>query len=89
MTVQPSSHEVKRIVTRAFSELGVATQSLFSIQETVVRQRGCCVARTYRADCLKAHWDVYEGRVEFFDETGCLVYALNLFEETMPQLAAA
>ena len=62
---------------------------MFSIQETAVRDRGCCVARTYHADRLKAHWDVYEGRVEFFDEAGRLVHALNLFEETVPQLAAA
>lgn len=89
MTVQPSSHEVKRIVTRAFSELGVATHCLFSIHETEIRQRGSCVARTYRAERLKARWDVYEGRVEFFNEAGRLIHALNLFEETVPQLVAA
>lgn len=89
MTVQPPSHEVKRIVTRTFFELGVASSSLFAVQETVLRERGHCVARTYWADRLKAHWDVYEGRVEFFNEAGHLVHTVNLLAETVPHLVAA
>ena len=89
MTVHPQPHEVKKIVARIFLELGVAGVSLFGLRETLFIDQGRCIARSYRADVLKAVWQVDGGIVECYDADGNLVRTLNLLQRSVPQAMAA
>lgn len=89
MTVQLSPYEVKQIIARTFLDLGAATPKLFGLKETVFVDKGHCVARSYRADGLKAVWEIDEGVVQFFDADGSLLRTVNLFTRMLPQLKAA
>ena len=89
MTVQLSPHEVKQLVARTLLELGAAPPKLFRMKETIFIDKGRCLARSYRADGLKAVWDVVDGIVRFFDAEGNVLRTVNLLERLLPQLMAA
>ena len=89
MTVQLSPHDIKQLVARTFLELGASSPELFRIKETAFIDRGRCMARSYRTDGLRAVWDVDDGIIRFFDESGGLLRTVNLLERVQPQLMAA
>jgi hypothetical protein len=89
VTTQPQPYEVKQIVARVFLDLGATSAKLFGIRETMFIDRGLCIARSYRADSLKAVWQIDEGIVEFYDADGELVRTLNLLQRSVPQAMAA
>ena len=89
MTVRPQAHEVKRLVLRTFLDLGAASPSLFNLKETILADGGRRLARTYRADDLRAVWVVDEGIVKVYDIEGRLLRIVNLLAEKVPQLMVA
>jgi len=89
MTVQLSPRDVKQLVVRTFLDLGAAAPELFGLKETAFIDKGRSLARSYRADGLKAVWDVDDGIIRFYDDDGRLLRTVNLFERLKPQLMAA
>jgi hypothetical protein len=89
VTIHPQPHEVKQIVARVFLELGASSARLFGLRETMFIDHGRCVARSYRADGLKAVWQVDEGIVEVYDADGNLARTLNLLQRSVPLAMAA
>ncbi len=87
MTVQLSSREIRRLVTRTFLELGAASASLFQMQESSSAKEGG--ARVYRTDALRAVWMVHRGVIRFEDADGNVLRTINLLEKMIPQAIAA
>ncbi len=87
MTTEP--HDIRRLVIQTFEELGAATPSLFSTEETVIVDDGRYVARSYRADGYMAMWMVEVGIVQFYDAEGNMLATVNLLKElTLMEMAA-
>ena len=89
MTIAPLPYEIRKIVFHTLCELGAIVDSIHDVIETVLVERGTCIARTYRADDLKAVWLLEEGTVQFTDTDGNLLRVVNLYEELTPVRMAA
>ncbi len=59
------------------------------IDETVLIERGRCVARTYRAAGLMAMWLLAVGIVQFYDDQGRMLGTVNLFRTLRPERMAS
>jgi hypothetical protein len=59
------------------------------IDETVLIDRGRCVARSYRAAGYMAMWLVAVGIVQFYDSCGQMLGTVNLFETLRPKRLVA
>ena len=89
MTIAPLPYEIRQIVFRNLCELGAIVDSMHEVLETVLVEAGTCIARTYRADGLKAVWLLEEGIVQFTDTHGHVLRVVNLYEEMAPVRMAA
>ena len=85
MTIRPDAGEVRSIVRRVFSEMGVAPRTLDDISETILVDEGRVRARSYRLDDLMAMWMLDIGIVQFYDSEGNMVRRANLVSEIHPK----
>ncbi|MCA9148052.1 MAG: hypothetical protein KDA92_02070 [Planctomycetales bacterium] len=85
MTIRPDAVEVRSIVRRIFSEMGVAQRELDEISETILLDEGRIRARSYRLDDLMAMWMLDIGIVQFYDADGNMVRRANLLSEIHPR----
>jgi hypothetical protein len=89
MTVEPDSHEVRRMVIQIFAELGAAMPTLFDLEETSMIDDGKCAARSYRVQDYLAMWMLEVGIVQFYDAEGNMLATVNLFQDLEPVKIAA
>ena len=89
MQVNPTANEVRQIVCRIFTELGLGTQDIDDMSETVLVEEGQIRARSYRTVDMMAMWLVEIGIVQFYDAEGNLVQRTNLLANIRPRQMAA
>lgn len=89
MRVSPSAAEVRRLVADVFSDLCDTPFGPLDVNETIRIDSGKLMARTYRCEALLAMWMIEIGLLQFYDEDGCMLRTVNLFEELEPVRAAA
>jgi hypothetical protein len=89
MTVEPDSHEVRRLVIQVFEELGAAIPTLFCLEETILNYDGKYTVRSYRVTGYMAMWLVEVGIVQFYDAEGNMLATVTLFKELEPLKMAA
>ena len=89
MRTEPQPGEVKELVVRMFAEFGVATPTLFDLDETILVDDGRYVARSYRADGMMAMWLLEVGILQFYDVDGQMLRTVNLTQELELQKMAA
>ena len=81
MTVAPQPEDVRRLVVRAFSELGIEPRCVSEVKETILIDEGRCLARSYRLRGLMAMWLLETGILQFYDAEGIMLRTINLLEE--------
>jgi hypothetical protein len=89
MTVDPTPHEVRRLVIQTFERLGAAIPSLFDLEETIRIDDGRHVARSYRIDGYLAMWLMEMGIVQCYDSEGNMLATINLLRDLRPLKKAA
>ena len=89
MRVMPTPAEVRRLVAGIFTNLGPEEFGPLDLDESMRIDAGKLVARTYRTENLWAMWMVDIGLIQFYDEDGQMLHAVNLFEERAPLRVAA
>ncbi len=89
MRVEPEPQEVRRLVVRMLSGLGVAQADLFDLEETVLVDEGRYTARSYRVAGFMAMWLVEVGILQFYDAEGSMLATVNLLQEAKPMKTAA
>jgi hypothetical protein len=62
---------------------------LLRLDETILIDRGRCVARSYRTDGYLAMWLLEVGIVQFYNAEGDMLLTVNLFESFRGQRMAA
>ena len=89
MVVRPDAAEVRAIVRRIFTELGIDRLSLDDLSETILIDEGAIRARSYRIENLMAMWLMEIGIVQFYDDQGNMLRRANLLSEVEPRRVAA
>lgn len=89
MRITPTAHEVRDIVRRIFSELGVDPTTIDGVSETILVDEGQVRARSYRIGEMMAMWLIEIGIVQFYDGEGNLVRRTNLLADIEPRRMAA
>jgi hypothetical protein len=89
MTVEPDSHEVRRMVIQIFAELGAAMPALFDLEETILMDNGKYSARSYRVQDYMAMWLLEVGIVQFYDAKGNMLATVNILKDLKPVKMAA
>ncbi len=89
MPVGPHPSEVRALVLKTLRRLGATVYSEFQVDETIIIERGRCLARSYRADEFFAMWLVELGLVQFYDEEGDMLLVINLLDDAPPARLAA
>lgn len=89
MVVSPDAIEVRSIVRRIFSELGIDRFALEDLSETVLIDEGAIRARSYRIENLMAMWLMDVGIIQFYDDEGNMLRRANLLAEVEPRRMAA
>ena len=89
MVVSPDAIEVRSIVRRIFSELGIDQFALEDLAETVLIDDGAIRARSYRIENLMAMWLMDVGIIQFYDDEGNMLRRANLLTEVEPRRMAA
>ena len=89
MVFSPDAVEVRTIVRRIFSELGVDRFALNDLSETILIDEGTIRARSYRIENLMAMWLMDVGIVQFYDDEGNMLRRTNLLTEVAPRRMAA
>jgi hypothetical protein len=81
MTINPQPRQVRRIVIRAFAELGVTIGTVSDLDEQILLDDGH-IARSYKVGDYLAMWLVAVGILQFYDAKGNMIQTINLLEET-------
>ena len=89
MRISPRTDEVRTLVRKILTDLGVTNHEIDQLTETVRIEDGRCMARSYRADRFLAMWLIDVGILQFYDDEGNMVRRANLFVETEPRRMAA
>jgi hypothetical protein len=89
MVVCPDAVQVRSIVRRIFTELGIDRLSLEELSETILIDEGTIRARSYRIENLMAMWLMDVGIVQFYDDEGNMLRRANLLLEAAPRRMAA
>jgi hypothetical protein len=89
MVVSPDAVEVRAIVRRIFTELGISRFCLDDLSETILIDDGAIRARSYRIENLMAMWLMDVGIVQFYDDEGNMLRRANLLAKMEPRRVAA
>jgi hypothetical protein len=89
MVISPNAVEVRAIVRRIFTELGVNRCCLDDLSETILIDDGAIRARSYRIENLMAMWLMDVGIVQFYDDEGNMLRRANLLAKMEPRRVAA
>ena len=89
MTVAPQPEQIRQLVARTFEEFGVGVGDFRELNETLLVQRRCFVARSYRTKGLMAMWLLNAGIVQFYNADGKMLRTVNLFKRLTPRSVAA
>lgn len=74
---------------QVFAGLGAEPASLSELDETLLVDRGRCVARSYAVGGLMAMWLVEVGLVQFYDAAGNMLRTVGLVGHSQPRRRAA
>jgi hypothetical protein len=88
MTIMPTAQDVRAIVHRLFTELGLRPHR-DNVLETFVFDNRKFVARSYRLRGHLVMWMVEAGILVCYDPRGHILRTINLFERIEPIAVAA
>lgn len=88
MTAIPHHEDVRQLVVRMFSELGLSEAEIRDLRETLMIEGRRRVARSYRAGGLLAMWLLHADLVQFYDADGRMVGTIRLFRQPRHRSAA-
>ena len=81
--------DIRGLVKQVFTALGAEPASLAELDETLLVDRGRCVARSYAVRGLMAMWLMEVGLVQFYDADGNMLRTATLMDHPEARRRAA